>query len=278
DPYWGEKIAGHYYRLDKALGSKDYNYYQLGIKKNDEAIPVNLDLEGDLAYLTSNQQRNIGVSNYPVLVLEQLNNRLKVQSDLPISNQRVVAFDTQYDFGLSEAYVSSDEFMLLNEGEMHNPDDVIKYLTVSVEDEVSLSQLLNISELELATLEFKSSNESVAVIEQGKVVAKSSGITRISTLNNEEISFDVRVMIPVEKLDIKTKIKSVKVGKKLKLDYELLPKEASNQNVLWISSDEKIAKVSQDGLVTGLSEGEVTITILSDEGGVMDEQKIKVTS
>ena len=47
------------------------------------------------------------------------------------------------------------------------------------------------------------------MIEQGKVVAKSSGITRISTLNNEEISFDVRVMIPVEKLDIKTKIKSV---------------------------------------------------------------------
>ncbi|MEE1236542.1 MAG: Ig-like domain-containing protein, partial [Turicibacter sp.] len=158
------------------------------------------------------------------------------------------------------------------------PDDVIKYLTVSVEDEVSLSQLLNISELELSTLEFKSSDQSVAVIAQGKVIAKSSGITRISVLNNEEISFDVRVMIPVEKLDIKTKIKSVKVGKKLKLDYELLPKEASNQNVLWISSDEKIAKVSQDGLVTGLSEGEVTITILSDEGGVMDEQKIKVTS
>ena len=48
--------------------------------------------------------------------------------------------------------------------------------------------------------------------------------------------------------------------------------------MLWISSDEKIAKVSQDGLVTGLSEGEVKITILSDEGGVTDEQKIKVTS
>ncbi|MEE0880702.1 MAG: Ig-like domain-containing protein, partial [Turicibacter sp.] len=207
-----------------------------------------------------------------------LNNSLKVQSDLPISNQQVVVFDAQYDFELSEAYVPSAEFMLLNKGEMHNPDGVIKYLTISVEDEVSLSQLLNISDLELSTLEFKSSDQSVAVIAQGKVIAKSSGITRISVLNNEEISFDVRVMIPVEKLDIKTKIKSVKVGKKLKLDYELLPKEASNQNVLWISSDESIATVSQDGLVTGLSEGEVTITILSDEGGVMDEQKIKVKS
>ena len=31
--------------------------------------------------------------------------------------------------------------------------------------------------------------------------------------------------------------------RKLKLDYELLPKEATNQNVLWISSDESIATV-----------------------------------
>lgn len=276
DPYWGEKIAGHYYRLDKALGGKDYSYYQLAIKQNEESIPVNLNLEGDLAYLISNQQRSIGISNYPVLVLEQLNNTLKVQSDLPISNQQAVVFDTNYDFGLSEAYVSSNEFLLLDEGEIHNPNDVIKYLTLLVEDEVRLSQLLNISELELSTLEFKSSDDSVAVINQGKVVAKSSGITRISCLNNEEISFDVRVITPVEKLEIKTKIKSVKLGKKLKLDYELLPKEASNQDVLWISSDESIATVTQNGVVNGLSEGEVTITILSDEGGLMDEKKIKV--
>ncbi len=30
DAYWGEKIASHYYRLDKALGFKDRNHYRIG--------------------------------------------------------------------------------------------------------------------------------------------------------------------------------------------------------------------------------------------------------
>ena len=29
DAYWGEKIAKHYYRMDKALGFKDYNQYTI---------------------------------------------------------------------------------------------------------------------------------------------------------------------------------------------------------------------------------------------------------
>ena len=30
DPYWGAKIAGHLYRIDQALGSKDYKKYAIG--------------------------------------------------------------------------------------------------------------------------------------------------------------------------------------------------------------------------------------------------------
>ncbi|OLN24139.1 hypothetical protein BTO30_01625 [Domibacillus antri] len=30
DPYWGAKVAGHMYRIDKALGGKDYKKYTLG--------------------------------------------------------------------------------------------------------------------------------------------------------------------------------------------------------------------------------------------------------
>lgn len=31
DPYWGAKAAGHWYRIDKAMGSKDINKYLLGM-------------------------------------------------------------------------------------------------------------------------------------------------------------------------------------------------------------------------------------------------------
>ena len=35
DAYWGEKIARHYYNLDKALGFKDYNNYKIGFLDKD---------------------------------------------------------------------------------------------------------------------------------------------------------------------------------------------------------------------------------------------------
>ncbi|MFD2683116.1 S-layer homology domain-containing protein [Bacillus seohaeanensis] len=35
DPYWGAKAAGHYYRIDKAMGSKDFNKYQIGLTNTD---------------------------------------------------------------------------------------------------------------------------------------------------------------------------------------------------------------------------------------------------
>ena len=31
DPYWGEKIANHYYKMDRAAGFKDYNKYTIGM-------------------------------------------------------------------------------------------------------------------------------------------------------------------------------------------------------------------------------------------------------
>ncbi|SEJ63048.1 S-layer homology domain-containing protein [Bhargavaea ginsengi] len=34
DPYWGAKAAGHAYRIDKALGKRDFGRYKIGITKN----------------------------------------------------------------------------------------------------------------------------------------------------------------------------------------------------------------------------------------------------
>ena len=276
DPYWGEKIAGHYYRMDKALGGKDYNYYQLAIKQNNQVIPVHLDSEGNLAYLTSNQQQSTGIRNYPVLVLAQMEDQLKIQSDMPISEQEVIESDITYNFETSEAYVSRDDFMLLNEETSNRPNEVITYVTLSVGDEVELTQLLGGSQLELSTLEFESTDESIAVIKQDKLIANSSGITRILSSKNSEIDFDVRVVIPVEKLKIKTEVRSLKVGESVTLDYELLPLDASHQNVLWLSSDEGVATVTQGGTVQGIAEGEVVISILSDDGERIDQIRLKI--
>ena len=239
-------------------------------------IPVHLDSEGNLAYLTSNQQQSTGIRNYPVLVLAQMEDQLKIQSDMPISEQEVIESDITYNFETSEAYVLRDDFMLLNEETSNHPNEVITYVTLSVGDEVELTQLLGGSQLELSTLEFESTDESIAVIKQDKLIANSSGITRILSSKNSEIDFDVRVVIPVEKLKIKTEVRSLKVGESVTLDYELLPLDASHQNVLWLSSDEGVATVTQGGTVQGIAEGEVVISILSDDGERIDQIRLKI--
>ena len=86
----------------------------------------------------------------------------------------------------------------------------------------------------------------------------------------------MRVVIPVEKLQIKTEVRSLKVGEFVTLDYELLPLDASHQNVLWLSSDEEVATVTQGGMVQGIGKGEVTISILSDDGGGIDQIRLKI--
>ncbi len=54
----------------------------------------------------------------------------------------------------------------------------------------------------------------------------------------------------------------VAVGMDTTIVYSVLPEDAANTEVIWSSSDEKVATVSQNGTITGLSEGEAVITVM----------------
>ncbi len=55
-------------------------------------------------------------------------------------------------------------------------------------------------------------------------------------------------------------------GETLQLTAIITPTEATNQILTWTSSDEKIATVTQEGLVTAVGVGEVTITATAQDG------------
>ncbi len=57
----------------------------------------------------------------------------------------------------------------------------------------------------------------------------------------------------------------VNIGKTAKLVYSLEPKNATNQNLAWSSSDTKIATVS-NGVVKGVKTGRATITVKTTDG------------
>lgn len=61
------------------------------------------------------------------------------------------------------------------------------------------------------------------------------------------------------------------------LDAVIMPEFAYDNKVSWKSSDESIVKVSENGILTAVSNGNATITVSSEDGILKDECKVTVT-
>ncbi len=117
----------------------------------------------------------------------------------------------------------------------------------------------------------------------GLVTAKSNGkITVRATANDgsglfgdTEIALSNQI-VQVSEIKIKSSKNSraiIAVNKSLQLQVEVLPVDATDQNVIWsIINGTGQATISETGLVTGISEGDVTVVATSNDGsGVFGE-------
>ena len=68
----------------------------------------------------------------------------------------------------------------------------------------------------------------------------------------------------------------IAVGASTQLEALVSPVSATNQNVVFNSDDTSIATVSSTGLLTAISEGIVSVTVTSDEGGFVDSKMIQI--
>lgn len=69
---------------------------------------------------------------------------------------------------------------------------------------------------------------------------------------------------------------SLTVGQTFNLTEEVLPSDATNKSVTWSRSVADFATVDQNGLVTAVSEGTVTITATTNDGGFTDSCVVTV--
>ncbi len=60
---------------------------------------------------------------------------------------------------------------------------------------------------------------------------------------------------------------SVAGYRRVQLTWDVLPDVASNREVTFTSSDESVATVDENGLVTGVTQGEAVITVTTKDGG-----------
>jgi len=70
---------------------------------------------------------------------------------------------------------------------------------------------------------------------------------------------------------------SLKIGETVKLNATVSPSDATDKSVTWSSGNEKAAKVSSDGTVTAIGEGETTITVTTNDGGFKAECIVTVS-
>lgn len=116
------------------------------------------------------------------------------------------------------------------------------------------------------TIKWKSSDNSVVEVNNGKVTAKKAGEASITatTSNGKTATCIVKVnkaqTQEVTGITLKQKDHTINVGESLQLVATIEPSNAANKTISWSSSNDKVATVSKSGVVKGINAGKVTIT------------------
>jgi uncharacterized protein YjdB len=127
---------------------------------------------------------------------------------------------------------------------------------------------------------WSSSDESIVTVKDGVVTAVGLGKVTI-TVTTMDGNFSASVLgetiQPVSGVTLDTEKFDIRLGNSQTLKATVYPQNASNKNVVWESSDEKVATVV-DGVVTGLSKGTATITVTTVDGGYSAKAVVSISA
>ena len=123
----------------------------------------------------------------------------------------------------------------------------------------------------------KNKKVTLSVDDEQTVQVRSNGVTglkpgeAILTIASEQdpsaaLRYRVIVYRPVSRISLTASAKSVAAGGTLSLSPSVTPEDATVKEVTWSSSDERIARVDDQGTVTGVKRGYVRITAQAKDG------------
>ena len=137
----------------------------------------------------------------------------------------------------------------------------------------------------LSTLAYGETMTAMIPVDENLVGSDTGRITVKVTPNADEIndgnnvsdnSIDLSDRVIPQSIELNTSSVSLESGKSEKLIATVLPQDAENKTVIWQSSDETVAAVSQDGVVTAISSGTAEITATTVEGGYIASAAVEV--
>lgn len=128
-------------------------------------------------------------------------------------------------------------------------------------------------------IKWESNDDKIATVTENGLV-KAIGVGKaiitvtsgsVSVLCNIEVS-----PIHVTGISLSHENIEIEVTDEFKLQATVYPEDATNQKIIWISSDERIAKVNEEGMVLGINNGTTKITAKAEDGNYTKECKVVV--
>lgn len=152
-----------------------------------------------------------------------------------------------------------------------------KYLSSKDKEDTCKMTVSIDSEIVTTGVEFESSNEEVVKISENKeLVPVSDGKAEIiAKYDGVEAKAKIEVITPIKSMTFTTTNSTIRVGKDLQLKLKVTPSDAYMNTISYTSSDESIATVSPNGIVTGIAPGKVTITLF--DSYTETEKKVNLT-
>lgn len=129
------------------------------------------------------------------------------------------------------------------------------------------------------TLKYSSDNTSVATVSSdGYIQGISSGSAKITAKASNGVTgtINIKVYSPVTDIITSTDNIVLQIGETYKINATVIPDDADNKNILYNTENSGIAKVDEQGIVTGETEGETSINAVSEEGAISKKIKVKV--
>ena len=100
------------------------------------------------------------------------------------------------------------------------------------------------------------------------------GFGKINSL--EAFNKDTSDIVHAQSITLNKKTANIKIAEQFQLLATVLPDNATNKNIIWKSSDDTIASVSNNGVVTGIRGGTATITAFTSDGDLHDSCTVRI--
>lgn len=153
--------------------------------------------------------------------------------------------------------------------------------TLRVGETLKLNALISPQDADNKSIRWESSDLSIAVVDDnGNITALKRGEVSIKaiSLDNTDITAECKITViqPVSSIKLNHIALQLEPDEAYQLIATISPDDANNKAISWISTNEIIAKVSNNGIITAIKPGKAIIRAITEDGGFTAECAVTV--